>query len=387
MPLRKSPQLTPELLAAKRANARKSTGPRTPAGKQNSKFNGAKHGAYAAPENHYHIMRALGEDPREFELLKQQLMAGYGPADPLWQHQAEDLAKLYWRRQRLERAQEGMMRRALLAAQERQRLRREEMAGVTFDASQPLEILAAPLSESTDRGVRLRRILSSLGAIRRCVAQTSAVEVCGSSSGSETNGGPQDHACAGGAQSAIGNAQSPIANLQSAIESLYRGMMGWRQAQLVKLLRQSSEPEPTAPTGEPQHQELLKLLDQEIARVGEEFEYAEKVNEEEAVLERDACLAQAGNDWRTLVRLEATLDRSIDRKVKILLAMRKQYRDDPDICAAPEERTDEMEEALNPKEETLTESINKLLGINLPSPSAAVRTSSSEFTSPSAGAI
>jgi len=36
MSLRKSPRLSPELLAAKRRNARRSTGPSTPAGKQDS---------------------------------------------------------------------------------------------------------------------------------------------------------------------------------------------------------------------------------------------------------------------------------------------------------------------------------------------------------------
>src|SRR5208337_4043632 len=90
---------------------------------------------------------------------------------------------------------------------------------------------------------------------------------------------------------------------------------------------------------------------------------------EKAAVERDACLAPVGEDWRTLVRLEASLDRSIDRKVKILLALRKQYRDDPDLSAAPE---GEKEETFNQKEETLTESINKMLGIHLPSPSVAV---------------
>jgi hypothetical protein len=383
MSLRKSPELTPELRAARRSNARRSTGPRTPAGKQNSKFNGARHGAYAASENHYHIMRALGEDPQEFEMLKQQLMVSYGPADALWQHQVEDLAKLYWRRQRLERAQEGMMRRALLAAQEHQRRRREEMAGATFDASQPLEILAAPLSESTDLGVRLRRILSSLGVIRRWVAQTSAVEVCGSSSDPDTNRGAQirgsalpgsetnQQSAVRNAQSPITNQQSPIADAQSTIERLYRGMMGWRQVQLLKLLRQASEPGPSAPPGDPPRQELLKLLDQEIARVREEFEYGEKVNEERAILERDACLVPVGDEWRTLVRLEDALDRSIDRKVKILLALRKQYSDDPELAAAPDDQPGEAEGTLSPREETLTESINKMLGIDLPSPAAA----------------
>ena len=41
MSLRKSPQLTPALLAAARHNGQHSTGPRSPAAKQNSKLNPA----------------------------------------------------------------------------------------------------------------------------------------------------------------------------------------------------------------------------------------------------------------------------------------------------------------------------------------------------------
>ncbi len=68
MSLHKSPRLTPALLAAARKNAQHSTGPRTPAGKQNSRLNAVKHGRYAMLENHRSAdLRlckiALGEDP------------------------------------------------------------------------------------------------------------------------------------------------------------------------------------------------------------------------------------------------------------------------------------------------------------------------------------
>jgi len=58
--------------------------------------------------------------------------------------------------------------------------------------------------------------------------------------------------------------------------------------------------------------------------VREEFEYAEKANEERAAIERDACLAPEGETWRMMLRQEAALDRSIDRKVRILLRLRKE---------------------------------------------------------------
>jgi len=118
MSLRKSPQLTAPLLDAARRNGRHSTGARTVAGKQSCKFNALQHGERSDPENHYDVMRALGEDPAEFEALQQELRDSFGLGDALVERQIDDLARLYWRRQRLERAQEGVMRRALLAAQE-----------------------------------------------------------------------------------------------------------------------------------------------------------------------------------------------------------------------------------------------------------------------------
>ena len=51
MSLRKSPELTPALLAAARQNAQHSTGPRSADAKHNSKLNALKHGAYVVDEN------------------------------------------------------------------------------------------------------------------------------------------------------------------------------------------------------------------------------------------------------------------------------------------------------------------------------------------------
>jgi hypothetical protein len=91
------------------------------------------------------------------------------------------------------------------------------------------------------------------------------------------------------------------------------------------------------PPGEAEHQELLRLLEEEIASVREEFAYAEKANEERAAIERDACLAPEGETWKVMLRQEAALDHSIDRKVRILLRLRKDAADRP---VAPADRDD-----------------------------------------------
>ena len=103
------------------------------------------------------------------------------------------------------------------------------------------------------------------------------------------------------------------------------------------------------PPGEPERQELLRLLEEEIASLREEFAYAEKANEERAAIERDACLAPVGETWSMMLRQEAALDRSIDRKVRILLRLRKEFTNPPVAPAGQDDggRMENNEEALD----------------------------------------
>jgi len=170
MSLRKPTSLTPARLEAARRNAQRSTGPRTQAGKQRMRMNALKHGCDAAPENEAAVMRALGEDPQRFAALKDDLMSAYGPGDALWEQQLEDLAKLYWRRQRIERMQTGLMRRALEAIEERQRERSKQIAAATFDPCHGAA-MDIDLGDPADPPVRLRLLLSLLGVLRQQVRQ------------------------------------------------------------------------------------------------------------------------------------------------------------------------------------------------------------------------
>ena len=71
--------------------------------------------------------------------------------------------------------------------------------------------------------------------------------------------------------------------------------------------------------------ELLRLLGEEVAALKAAFAEEVAAQEEKDAIERDACLAPAGETWEMLARQEMALDRSIDRKVKILLTMRKEH--------------------------------------------------------------
>jgi len=190
------------------------------------------------------------------------------------------------------------------------------------------------LSESTDRGVTLRRTLSFLELIREEVKQ-----------------------------------RTFQVRQYAVLESLYSGTTGWRQALIFGLLhrfgdpmcleaQQADEEEQQyrrkmgiayEPAGEAEHQELLRLLEEEIASVREEFAYAEKANEERAAIERNACLAPEGDTWKMMLRQEAALDHSIDRKVRILLRLRKDAADRPVAPAGQDDgvRMENIEEPLD----------------------------------------
>ncbi len=329
MSIRQSPQLTQPLLDAARSNAQCSTGPRSAAGKQHSRMNAVRHGERSAPENHYEVMRALGEDPARFEALKRELRDSFGAGDAFIEKQVDDLARLYWRRDRLERSQTGLMRRALLALEEQQHRRRKEIEGATIEVGQAINVT---LEEPSDPAARLRLLLSFLGLIRLQVHsryflawQTAALQ----GFYRKKSGWRGARLCfllalfaGSNLPLPLGDAGAHVADAERDEEADVEAPLGGAEA-TQEADREGRPFEATEPADELRYNELVLLLEDEIVSVEEEFEYQEKLNEERAVIERDACLAPAGEEWRMLLRREESLDRAIDRKIKLLLSLRK----------------------------------------------------------------
>ena len=112
----------------------------------------------------------------------------------------------------------------------------------------------------------------------------------------------------------------------------------------------------TEPADELRYKQLVLLLADEVAAVEQEFEYEERLNEEKTAIERDACLAPSGEEWRMLLRREESLDRAIDRKIKLLLTLRKAATQKPQTLesrSAPAEDVGTPAEAPAQKPQTL----------------------------------
>ena len=102
MPLRRSPQLTPGSLAARRANALKSTGPRTACGKARVSVNALKHGRAMGPAGHPARFRERllkAGYPRQEALygdLRSRLAQAFGARHPHWRREVDRFAIGAW---------------------------------------------------------------------------------------------------------------------------------------------------------------------------------------------------------------------------------------------------------------------------------------------------
>lgn len=103
-------RVTDKQLAANRANALRSTGPRTPAGKAAVRYNALSHGILASAV----IPEALEpyESREAFDALHATLCAEFSPANAVERLLVEQIAIAYWRLARLYRSEAGAIAKA-----------------------------------------------------------------------------------------------------------------------------------------------------------------------------------------------------------------------------------------------------------------------------------
>lgn len=83
MSLRKSPARTPAFMAAQRANAQKSTGPRTPRGKARVALNGLRHGRFAFRLTENLALTGNREDEALYRWVLTKLTETFGSERPI----------------------------------------------------------------------------------------------------------------------------------------------------------------------------------------------------------------------------------------------------------------------------------------------------------------
>jgi hypothetical protein len=99
--------VTPAVVIANRANGKKSTGPKTTVGKRRVSRNAGKYFVFGQITSER--LRELGEDPAEFEKLRQSLLNASEPRDGFEEILVDEIAVNRWRLARLRSAEGGML--------------------------------------------------------------------------------------------------------------------------------------------------------------------------------------------------------------------------------------------------------------------------------------
>ena len=291
MGLTKSPQVTAKKAAANRQNAQHSTGPRSEAGKQNSSLNGLVHGLYSNTRT-YAAMIALGEDPLDFERLRARLQGRWGfGLDPLIDVEIDELAWQLWRKQRVERFRDSML------------VARQEQAD-TEGRRREREYIRDSMDQEEARRIGLRRVKDSPAAFQQSLVMLQVLK-----EDAERRDFADDHASH---MAYLYGEQPDPASRGLTIQYLFR-----------KLAHPEEEKRGTSP--KQQRESLLELIEEERQEVEAQYALFRRDHIELTVWARGAMLA-ADEETRWIIREAAALDRAIDRKIKLLMGLRKDLR-------------------------------------------------------------
>src|SRR5208282_5774725 len=291
MGLVKSATVTDKKAAANRQNAQHSTGPRTEAGKQNSSLNGLVHGLYSNKRT-YAAMLALGEDPHDFEGLRARLQRRWGfGLDPLIDVETDELAWLLWRKQRVEGTRDCLLVDLKEQADTEGRRREREHIRDTVDQEEA-------------RRIGLRRIQDSPAAFEQTLVMLQVLK-----EDAERGDFASDHA--GHMLYLYGEGSEPSGH-GPVIKDIFR-----------KLSHPEEETKGRSP--EKERELLLRAIALETQQVAAEYALYRRDHIELTVWARGALMgADKESSW--IIREGVSLDRAIDRKIKLLMGLRKDLR-------------------------------------------------------------
>ena len=280
-------KLTPRQLESNRRNAQKSTGPRSDAGKRRVALNALKYGRYTGPHTMEQSMLLLGEDPHEFHAFRESLLASRQPTDAMERMLVEDIAMLAWKKRRLNRAQQGLQLRNLEMLELDRHRRALEVGRESADISQE-EVLKSGLRRAPRSPARFGEILSQLETLSTLVAKRDFSQ-----------------------------------DIDPVITMLYGETPTLRGALIANSYRQLREQGVETEEQQALAASLKMAIEEETRDVMEEYTLFLQEHVHVSPALRDSALAPVHPQWISVVRHEYTIDRLIERKLKLLTQIQR----------------------------------------------------------------
>jgi len=278
--------VTPQLVEANRANSLKSTGPRTDLGKLKSSLNACTHGAFARVTPHY--LKELGEDPAEFERLRESLHSSLRPEDDFEALLVDDMAELRWRLMRLGRAQAAHL------AQRRWKYDLEDAKGHLLRYATPEDatnVLQRSLIASPDCCYKFQSIVATLVAFQDAIRSKGFEE-----------------------------------DLEDRLKSVYGDNQCWIGLKLIKAYRSLRDSHEQMAPGDfdRKRQAFLDDVDDEIAYFRKRLELYIEGDAAIAECRRVETFLPSEGDIVRAVRYETTLERRLERKFRQFVDYRRE---------------------------------------------------------------
>jgi hypothetical protein len=285
--------------AANHANSRKSTGPKTRLGKKISSANALKPVPSAGVRPLWQAMPTLGEDPGRYQAMLRDTVASCSPRTPLELRLCQDVTHLLLMAERNRQAQEAKLVRTFEKLENSRQRQQREMEGCSsYDALQS-EVLEKGLRRAPDSPAKFSEATACLERLQTRVA----------------SGDFSD---------------------ETELDALYGKDPTFRGAGIINGFRALAE----NPGDRDLRSSLRQMILEETRNVAEEYQlyFREHVAISRAM--RLECLAPAADpEYVRLQRQESAIDQRLERKIKLLLALRAANRRDAaeeaDAAAVP----------------------------------------------------
>ncbi|MGH9378152.1 MAG: hypothetical protein ACRD1I_05070 [Terriglobia bacterium] len=345
-------------LEQRRAAAEKATGPRTLAGKVRAAKSSLQHGKYAGEKRShltalYDSMVELGEDPEEFSQFQQGMVESLQPSGPEQAATVREIAWMHWERQRLERAQAALLARRV---QELEIKRQRKSLEISQRISAQLPALQQNLGYiwAEESPEKFQKLLELLDQLKQCV---DAAVYAGAGIFIDWIYGPTP-TTRGAMMKLLFTELAAASSADVASRSAARGESeepgakdeGQETRETATLFPQEDDGEPLGPaegrlrepgeeclpdsstrnTGAHNRFAVMKLrreLEAEIASITQQYWLYQRQYVDVTPTMRAECLVPT-IEQRWLMRQLAMIDRSLDRKVRLMMDQRRMEREE-----------------------------------------------------------
>ena len=332
-------------IAANRRNAQKSTGPRHPRKTRTSCEVRQENWVRSLSSN----QEILGQDPAAFASFLADLIDDWQPAGTTEMMLVEDLTVLEWERRKIDRAQEGLLVQRITREEHKRARHAHQLEDGSTAAISRDEVAVLGLRNSPDCPAKFREMLKILGGLMESVKDrdfsNSADDIFKQLYGKNphwratqissyfaafVNGlvevpeapDPEDDPT----QEDPDETPAPVLTRDDGDDPLPPAAEGEPVADDGESKEDNEEAESEISEAEDHFRELYSLLLEEYNSVAEDYQDFMRDHIGISRPLRDSLLAFTGRKSAQMIRHRNSVDRHIERKMKLLMALQKERR-------------------------------------------------------------